>query len=53
MIRLIQWLIFGHLHRWQRLERVAVYDEDGPKLPVYIDWVCSCERCGAIRKFRT
>lgn len=48
MIRLLQFLFFGHIHKWVdvgsgRWQRGS--DEAGPR------YVCKCEKCGAYRAF--
>lgn len=44
MIRLLQWLIIGHVHRWKETDRYELKDHDGDTIgrTVY----CTCEKCG-------
>ena len=52
MIRLLQLLIFGHVHKWKIIAKSEVFEENGAQKPVYIDYNCQCEACGKIRMFR-
>lgn len=52
MIRLLQFLIYGHFHKWKILEKSGVFEE-GLDKPTYVDYACQCERCGEIKRFRT
>ena len=47
MLRLIQFLIFGHIHKWQETARGDLRrgDERGVRV------ICTCERCGRPKNF--
>jgi hypothetical protein len=49
MIRLLQWLIYGHCHKWKILEKVQVKSSDGERL--WTRHYCQCETCGVIKSF--
>lgn len=49
MIRLIQWLVWGHVHEWEFVEKVKVgcngqYSAD--------DYILRCKTCGNFKKRR-
>lgn len=58
MIRIIQFLIFGHLHKWTVLKSVP-YDtwaEEvgvGKKLASGTQYVLRCEKCGEMKTFES
>ena len=49
MIRLLQWLIFGHVHKWKQVDRTALKMTDSDEVGTRVE--CVCERCGVHRKF--
>lgn len=57
MLRLIQFLIFGHVHKWQVIEKGTFRTTDGytqnPNAIVKtgVRYSCRCDKCGVIRKF--
>lgn len=51
MLRLIQLLIFGHIHKWKILEQgsLTVHNDFGP--PSKGDrYIYQCENCGKVKK---
>ena len=53
MIRLLQFLIFGHVHKWETVGRSSwkTVGEFGSELESGPRFVCKCEKCGAYRTF--
>ena len=54
MLRLLQWVFLGHVHKWKKLEtRTINYNSttiDGRTFKEQFDRVyCECERCGEPR----
>ena len=54
MFRLLKFLLIGdfHLHKWQVIRKVDIYDEDCEKAPTGRKYECSCHHCGVIKSFR-
>lgn len=48
MIRLLQLLFLGHIHKWKRIREVDLIHNNAHAGHRY---VCECERCGVIRKY--
>lgn len=52
MIRLIQWLIWGHVHEWETMGKTTVFEgtekKDG-RLPRGTDYILKCKKCGDIK----
>ena len=49
MIALIKFLIYGHLHKWEILEKAHVENISAGR-----SWTrhyCRCTKCGSIKKF--
>ena len=56
MIRLFRWLFFGdaHVHKWETVdERRMVEFRGETRTPYGTKYVCRCEVCGKITKFKT
>ena len=51
MIRLLQFLIFGHAHKWVEDKRVDLFADDGPGRPYGTRVMCHCETCGKPKRF--
>lgn len=51
MIRLIQWLIFGHVHIWEHEDELDIVETRGG-IPLGRAYVCKCKTCGEPRLFR-
>lgn len=49
MLRLLQFLFFGHIHRWIEDDRHSLTVEGSAAKGVRI--ICTCETCGKPRKF--
>jgi hypothetical protein len=53
MIRLLQLIIFGHVHKWKVMEEKSIHNLSIPKgYTAGTLYVCQCETCGAIKPFR-
>jgi hypothetical protein len=57
MIRLLQWLFIGHVHKWKIIREGAVdiYAEQvGKGKPITAHkYIQQCEGCGKLRNFNT
>lgn len=58
MIRLLRFLITGdwHLHEWDTIRQSQVFNTTKPSdgmVPIHIDYILCCKRCGIIKKVRT
>ena len=53
MIRLFRWLFFGdaHMHKWKTIDERRMVESIGA-LPIGTKYVCRCEVCGKITKFK-
>jgi len=49
MIRLIQFLIFGHIHKWNVLEKEKYTLDQGSHNG--IQYNLQCEKCGNMKRF--
>lgn len=49
MVRLLQLLIFGHVHKWRETNRVRLSMQDSGDTGTRV--YCTCETCGEPRKF--
>lgn len=47
MLRLLQYIITGHSHRWKVLEQVGLLGIEGSRGTRFI---LQCEQCGNVRK---
>lgn len=47
MLRLIQWLIFGHIHKWNTEKNVPLERDDGA---VGTRYLLRCTHCGNVKK---
>lgn len=53
MIRLLQLILFGHVHKWKVMEEQSFYNDRIPQgYRAGILYVCQCESCGAIKPFQ-
>lgn len=56
MMRVLQFLFFGHVHKWETIKEVG-YQEWGGEIgegrpsKVATKYVCRCERCGVVKAF--
>lgn len=48
MIRLIQWLIYGHIHEWKTVRETKITDEKG-KYFVGSKYLQKCIKCGELQ----
>ena len=55
MIRLLQLLIWGHVHKWKRTRNVDIYSHDyegvRSEMPTGRIAECECETCGVPKAF--
>ena len=54
MLRLLQFLWFGHVHKWgEPFSQVRVFEIGGDEQrPRWHDYYARCEKCGELRRFR-
>lgn len=51
MIRLLQWLFLGHVHKWKTLEKRELRQTYGGKVDsVGTRYIQECETCGIVVK---
>lgn len=52
MLRLFQWLFFGHVHKWQTVSEnpLAMRDDAGKETAKGRRYIQQCERCGIVKK---
>lgn len=48
MLRLLQMLFFGHVHKWEELSRHQLSDNFGSR---GMRVICFCKHCGKPKKF--
>ena len=48
MLRLLQFLLFGHSHKWKETSRCRLNSSGGS---VGVRIICVCERCGRPKNF--
>lgn len=53
MIYLIKFLIFGHVHKWNIVREIEIFEEFGDPLPYKHRYVCRCEKCGNMKTFKS
>lgn len=52
MLRLLQWLFLGHLHTWEEVRQIKVFDRDRKdELPAELRVYCRCKKCGLPKSF--
>jgi len=51
MIRLIQWLIFGHVHKYEEVEQADFTDCHRGKV-IGKSYILRCEGCGEMKAFK-
>lgn len=53
MIRLIQWIIFGHIHKWEYVKDVIYTTRiyDGEVIRKQTKYICKCVGCGKYKGF--
>lgn len=49
MIRLLQWIVFGHIHTWETIYDTKLRDRETGA--VGTRFVCRCKMCGEIKKW--
>ena len=49
MLRLLELLIFGHIHQWEEIARNGVADDSGTVLGYAV--FCRCTKCGVHKRF--
>lgn len=49
MIRLLQWIVFGHVHKWETLHEKKLTDRDTGA--VGTRFLCRCSTCGRVKKW--
>lgn len=50
MLRLLQFLILGHVHKWETVKNVRItYTDVNAEAFMY---VCRCETCGRYKRFK-
>lgn len=47
MIKLLQYLIFGHAHKWKSVSRHNLTEEGGG---IGVRYILQCEQCGKVKK---
>ena len=52
MLALLQWLIFGHVHKWNFLYAINVFDSEKATMKSGEDHVVECDKCGKRKAFR-
>lgn len=51
MIRLLQMLFMGHVHRWKTIEKTNLSTMDGDKVAATgARYIQQCETCGIVKK---
>lgn len=54
MILLVQWLIFGHIHKWKILtSNLVTYKYLSGSTSIGTRYVLQCEHCGNMKTFET
>ena len=58
MIRLLQFLVFGHWHKWKIINQrgyvdYANYVDDGKIMAKGIQYTLQCEKCGKLKEHKT
>lgn len=48
MLRILQFLFIGHVHKWKETERYQTKDSRGS---VGLQVICECEKCGRPKSF--
>jgi hypothetical protein len=48
MIRLLQLLIFGHVHKWVTIKEGKFYDRPESSMPCGVVYYQQCEHCGKV-----
>ena len=48
MLRLLQWLFVGHVHKWSTLETRKLSTTDGSETGVR--YIQQCDHCGIVKK---
>jgi hypothetical protein len=50
VLRLIQFLIFGHIHKWKIISKVNLYNSASSSMPHGDRYVLQCEICGNLKQ---
>lgn len=48
MIRLLQWLIHGHIHEWETIEKCDLLQKDGTRIGRI--YYLRCRKCGIVKR---
>lgn len=53
MIRFLQWLFYGHVHKWKIINQNKVYLKfiDNEEEAVFMRYILQCETCGEMKIF--
>lgn len=49
MLRLLQWLTYGHIHKWKIIKQERLEWEEGSSSGVCARYTLQCEHCGELR----
>jgi hypothetical protein len=49
VLRLLELLIFGHIHTWEEVERNSVANDSGTVMGYAV--FCRCTKCGEPKRF--
>jgi hypothetical protein len=52
MIRVLQWLFTGHIHKWKTLSQHSLWGSDKATRPHGVVFIQQCEHCGTVRQKR-
>lgn len=48
MLRLLQLLIFGHVHKWKTIKEGNLYETSKSAMPCGVVYYQQCEHCGKV-----
>lgn len=48
--KLFRWLFGLCEHKWERIERIDVYEENRSERPYQVKHILQCEKCGNLKK---
>lgn len=46
-------IFIGHLHIWDRIDTINMYESYSDELPISRKYVCKCKYCGKIKTFHS
>lgn len=49
MIRLLQWLFTGHVHKWKTIDKAKLWGECKER-PIGAMYIQQCEYCGLVKR---